>query len=115
MRGRGQAADTRGVLRVVGVEPEFEDAVLAPHLLIIPVVIAVVELREISVALEKPSLLLGDRQALLWRGTLPRYSGLLAKPRVQLELHAGARDAEGVIGALPDRVKPLVEIGGMRQ
>jgi hypothetical protein len=47
MRGRRQAPDARGILRVVGVEPEFQNAVLAAHLLIIPVVIAVAELREV--------------------------------------------------------------------
>jgi hypothetical protein len=42
----------RGVLRVLGIETEFQDAVLAPHLLVVPVVIAVVEFGEIGMVLD---------------------------------------------------------------
>src|SRR6516225_6673462 len=110
MRGGGQAADARCVPPILGVESEFQDTVFAAHLLVVPVVIAVVEFCEIGVALDKARFGLGDYSVGLWCGYLLRHSGLLAKPCRGLEAHSGARDAEAVVGALPDCVEPLVEV-----
>jgi len=107
---RRQATDARGVLWVLGIEPEFQDAVFAPHLLVVPVVITVIEFGEIGMALDKPGLRPRDHPVRLRREDLLLHSWALAKPGIELKSHSGARDTEAVVSALPDRVEPLVEI-----
>ena len=82
----------------------------APHLLVVPVVITVIELGEIGMALDKPGLRPRDHPVRLRREDLLLHSWALAKPGIELKSHSGARDTEAVVSALPDRVEPLVEI-----
>src|SRR5262249_34272107 len=107
--GRGrQAADAGGVLWVVGVEAEFQNTVFAAHLLIVPIIVAVVEFAEVGMALDKQRLRLRYHPIGLWRDDLLRHPSPLAEAGIKLEAHTGARDTKAVVSAPPDRVEPLV-------
>src|SRR5215471_9786794 len=110
MRRRRHSADPRRILGILGVEPELQDAIFPAHLLVIPVVIAVVEFGEIGMALDKSRLRLRDHPVRLRRRCLLRYSEPLAEPGRKLKSHSGAWDTEAMVNTLPDRIKPLVEV-----
>src|SRR5262245_15161457 len=100
MRRRRQTADARGILRVLGIQAEFQDAVLAAHLLIVPVIIAVTKFGEISMTFDKPRLRRRDHPVRLRRRDLLRHSTRLTESGVELEAHSGTRDAVAVVSTL---------------
>src|SRR5690348_718947 len=96
-RGR-QPTDPGPATRITGVETEFQGAIVSAHLLVIPVVIAVIHLGEIGVPLHKASFLLTDTPIDIRSCNLLQHTGLVAtKPGQKLEAHAGARNPEAVI------------------
>src|SRR5262245_19173527 len=101
MGSSGQAADAGGILRFPGVEPEFQDAVFAAHLLVVPVVIAVIEFGEVGMTLDKPRLWFCDHPVGFWHEDLLHDSGLVAKPSIKFEAHTGTWNAEAVVDTLP--------------
>src|SRR5271169_7175545 len=109
MGSRRQAADARGVARVRGIQAEFQNAVFAAHLLVVPVIIAVVEFGEVGMTLDKPRLRPGDHPVSLGCENLLLHPRLLAKSRIERKSHSGARNPKTVVRVLMDRIELLIE------
>src|SRR5690348_6453736 len=109
MRCGRQAADAGALRGIVWIEAELQLPVRPPHLLIVPIVIAVVELREIGVAFDEARFVFRDHAIRLRRCNLPQCTGWIAKPCRVFEAQARARNPEAVVRSLVDRIEPPIQ------